>query len=109
MPNRRTVKPEGASGVTWRWVAIGAIALASVSGGAWLNYLQGQVTDVRLAASSTAEKVNTQATNQAVTNQKVQDIDRKVDDVRKDVGDIKTILQQIQINQQQQIRDTPKR
>lgn len=108
MPNRRAVTPvRPDSGVTWRWVAIAAIGLASVAGGSWLNYLQGQVADVRLASSNTAEKVNSQATQQAVTQQKVQDIDRKVDEVRKDVGDIKTLLQQIQMNQQQQIRDAP--
>lgn len=110
MPNRRPVtKPSNGSAITWRWVAIGAIGLASVAGGSWLNYLQGQIADVRIAGNTTGEKVNTQGTQQAVTQQKVQDIDRKVDEVRKDVGDIKSILQQIQINQQQQIRDAPKR
>lgn len=93
------------SSVTWRWVALAAVGLASVAGGSWLNYLQSQVTDVRLASNATSDKVNTQATQQAVTQQKVQDIDRKVDEVRKDVGDIKTLLQQIQMNQQQQLRD----
>lgn len=90
------------SSVTWRWVAIGAITLASLAGGSWLNYLQGQVTDVRVAANATAEKVNSQATQQAVTQQKVETVDRKVEAIQRDISDVKSTLQQILINQERQ-------
>lgn len=90
-------------------MAVAAFGLLVTAGGGWLTYMQSQVSTTYVAIDKTKEKVAEQATDQAVTKSKVQDIDRKVDEVRKDVGDIKSILQQIQINQQQQIRDTPKR
>jgi len=103
------VTGNGGGGVTWRWIAVAAFGLLVTAGGGWLTYMQGQVTSTYVAIDKTKEKVADQATDQAVTKQKVQDVDRKLDDVRKDVGDIKNTLQQILINQQQQIRDAPKR
>lgn len=99
-------KPSG-NGVTWKWLAVSAGTVLVLSGGGWLTYMQSSVTTTYLAIDKTKEKVAEQATDQAVTKSKVQDVDRKLDEVRRDVGEIKNILQQIQINQQQQIRDTP--
>ena len=95
--------------MTWKWLGLAAFGILVTAGGGWLNYMQGQVAETYVAIDKTKEKVAEQATDQAVTKSKVQDIDRKVDEVRKDVGDIKSSLQQILINQQQQIRDAPKR
>lgn len=110
MPHRTRSVTKGSNGsVTWKWMAVAAFGILVTAGGGWLTYMQSQVTGTYLAIDKTKEKVADQATDQAVTKSKVQDIDRKVDDVRKDVGDIKQTLQQILINQQQQIRDAPKR
>lgn len=110
MPRRVTKHANGSSGnVTWRYIGGTAIGLLVLLGGSWQAYMQSQVTSVYVAVDKTKEKLAEQSTNQAVTNQKVQDIDRKVDEVRTDVGAIKQTLQQILINQQQQIRDSPKR
>lgn len=96
-------------GVTWKWLAGTAVGLIILGGSGWLTYMQSEVGSVYVSIDKTKDKMAEQAVDQATTKQKVQDIDRKVDEVRKDVGDIKAILQQIQINQQQQIRDAPKR
>ena len=102
-------KPGNGSSVTWKYVGASALGLIAIIGGGWQTYTQSQISDVRLAAERTKDALADQKVDQAVTKTKVQDIDRKVDEVKKDVGDIKAILQQIQINQQQQIRDAPKR
>ena len=93
--------------VTWKWLAVAAFGILVTAGGGWLTYMQSQVTGTYGAIDKTKDKVSEQATDQAVTKQKVQDVDRKLDEVRTDVGAIKNTLQQILINQQQQLRDAP--
>lgn len=95
--------------ITWRYVGGVAVSLIILAGSGWLTYVQSQIGGVNVAMDVQKDKLAEQKTQQAVTGQRVEQIDKKVDEVRKDVGDIKTILQQIQINQQQQIRDAPKR
>lgn len=107
MPRRVTKAHNGSGSVTWRYIGGTAIGLLVIVGGSWQAYMQTQVSGVYVAVDKTKEKLAEQSTNQAVTNQKVQDIDRKVDEVRTDVGTIKSTLQQILINQQQQIREAP--
>jgi septal ring factor EnvC (AmiA/AmiB activator) len=97
-------------GVTWKYVGGAAIGLVILGGSGWLTFQQSQLGGVSVAVEKTKEKLAEQTTDQAVTKTKVQDIDRKVDEVRKDVADIKSTLQQILINQQiQQLREQPKR
>lgn len=93
--------------MTWKYVGGAAVGLIILGGSGWLTYMQSQVGDVRIAVDKTKDTVADQKVDQATTKQKVQDIDRKVDEVRTDVGAIKQTLQQILINQQQQIRDQP--
>jgi hypothetical protein len=96
--------------VTWKYVGGVAVSLIILGGSGWLAFMQTQLGSVYLAVDKTKERLGEQATDQAVTKSKVQDIDRKVDEVRKDVGDIKSTLQQILINQQQeQLRQQPPR
>lgn len=110
MPSRRPVnKPGNGSSVTWKYVGASALGLIAIIGAGWQTYTQSQIGEVRVAAERTKDALAEQKVDQAVTKTKVQDIDRKVDEVKKDVGDIKSTIQQILINQQQQIRDTPKR
>ena len=111
MPNRRRPVTARANGsITWRYVGGVAVSLIILAGSGWLTYVQSQIGTVTVAMDAQKDKLSDQKTQQAITGQKVEQIDKKVDEVRKEVGDIKAILQQIQINQQQQIiRDAPKR
>lgn len=94
--------------VTWKYVGGAAVSLIILGGGSWIAFMQSQIAGVYIAVDKTKERQAEQATDQAVTKSKVEGIDRKVDDVRKDVGDIKSTLQQILINQQQeQLRREP--
>jgi len=111
MARRRppVTRPASNGSLTWRYVGGAAVSLVILGGSGWLTYVQRQITTQTVAMDVQKEKLADQKTQQAVTGQRVEQIDKKVDEVRKDVGDIKNILQQIQINQQQQIRDAPKR
>jgi hypothetical protein len=102
---------KGSNGhVTWKYVGGAAIGLIVLGGSGWLTVQHSQLGGVSIAVDKTKEKLAEQATDQAVTKTKVEGIDRKVDEVRKDVADIKSTLQQILINQQlQQLREQPKR
>lgn len=90
--------------VTWRYVGGAAIGLIILGGSAWVNNLDRRVTGTYVALDATKERLADQATDQAVTKSKVESIERKVDEVQKDVTTIKNTLQQILINQQQQER-----
>lgn len=95
-------KGSNGSSVTWKYVGGVAVSLIILGGSGWLTFMQSQISGVYVAVDKTKERLGEQATDQAVTKSKVEGIDRKVDEVRKDVGDIKSTLQQILINQQQQ-------
>lgn len=99
----------GSGSVTWKYVGGAALSIIVLGGTGWLTYVQSQVGNITVAMDAQKDKLADQKTQQAVTGQRVEQIDKKVDEVKKDVSDIKAILQQIQINQQQQIRDAPKR
>ncbi len=110
MPHRKSPVSRSANGsITWRYVGGAAVSLIIIAGSGWLTYVQSQIGGITVAMDTQKDKIADQKTQQAVTGQKVEQIDKKVDEVKKDVGDIKLILQQIQINQQQQIREAPKR
>lgn len=94
-------KYQNGSSVTWKYVGGVAVSLIILGGSGWLTFMQSQIGGVYMAVDKTKERLGEQATDQAVTKSKVESIDRKVDEVRKDVGDVKQILQQILINQQQ--------
>ena len=95
------LETNSAGGVTWRWLAVSTFSILVLAGGGWLTYVQSQVNATYIVIDKTRERLAEQAIDQAVTKAKVQDIDRKVDEVKKDVADIKALLQQILIAQQQ--------
>lgn len=97
----RVSKPANGS-VTWKYVGGAAVSLIILGGSGWLTAMQGQIGDVYVTADKTKERLAEQATDQAVTRSKVESIERDVNEVRKDMSDIKNTLQQILINQQRQ-------
>lgn len=104
--SRASVNGQPTNGnVTWKYVGGTAIALIILGGSAWINNLDGRVAGTLVTLDATKERLADQATDQAVTKSKVEGIDRKVDEVQKDVNAIKSTLQQILINQQQQQRE----
>jgi len=98
--------------ITWKWLAGICVSILLLGGGGWMTYVQGQLGTFLIAMDATKEKVGKQAVDQAATAEQVKAINSKVDDVKKDVQDIRSDIKLILQNQQlQQLQDQtrPKR
>ena len=91
------------SGVTWKWLAGSAFGLIVLGGGGWMTYVQGQISGTVVALEGVKEKVNKQAVDQATSTEQMKALNKSVDEVKKDVQDIRSDLKLILQNQQQQI------
>lgn len=95
------------NGVTWKWLAASAFGVLVLGGGGWMTYVQGQISGTVVALEGVKEKVNKQAVDQATSTEQMKALNKSVDEVKKDVQDIRSDLklilqnQQLQINQQQ--------
>lgn len=89
-------------GVSWKWLAGILVGVLILGAGSWAAYIQSQIGGFVVAMDSTKEKVGKQAVDQATTAEQVKAINQKVDDVKKDVQDIRSDIKLILQNQQQQ-------
>ena len=94
-------------GVSWKWLAGILVGVLILAAGSWAAYIQSQIGGFVVAMDATKDKVGKQAVEQATTAEQVKAINQKVDDVKKDVQDIRSDIKLILQNQQIQRLESP--
>lgn len=89
--------------VNWKWLAVAAVGILITSGGGWMSYVQSQINQLVQVAAEDRKTGNAEARDNAVTREKVGNIEKKVDAVDRKVQDLQGDIKEILRNQQEQI------
>ena len=89
--------------INWKWLAVAAFTILVTSGGGWMSYVQSQINALTQTAADDRKQGNSEATNNAITREKVSNIEKKVDSVDRKVQDLQGDIKEILRNQQEQI------
>jgi hypothetical protein len=97
------VKTGSENSINWKWLAVAAFTILVTSGGGWMSYVQSQINSLAIIAADDRKQATSEAKDNAVTREKVGNIEKKVNDVDKKVQDLQGDIKEILRNQQEQI------
>ncbi len=89
--------------INWKWLAVAAFTILVTSGGGWMSYVQSQINALSVVAADDRKQATNEAKDNAVTREKVSNIEKKVDAVDRKVQDLQGDIKEILRNQQEQI------
>lgn len=89
--------------IKWKWMAIAAFGILITAGGGWMSYVQSQINTVVVAQADDRKQGKQEAIENAKSQEKVINIEKKVDAVDKKVEELRGDIKEILRNQQQQI------